>query len=402
MKQKIRKFILSEFSGVAYYQIIGAVSIFLIPIVMIKNVGLNEYAPYAVFTLYTSALCGIADFGFLNGIQKLKFENKIDNNIFTVMFALILIVIFIATYLMLNTLVYVNNQFHFISYDFKDLHILFILAGSNIYSSFITYFSRNLNSFKKDVNLIFLTRILNLIIVLMLQEKDIRIQFLILQIINSIILILYLVMKFKKFRTKIQIRDLIKKFRFNKNIYNSFIQKLQELSQNRLEVLIIPFILTPSEVSILLILLNIFSVTNLLNQSFNNLNFTRMPSLKFRRINLYSLILLIFLTLIISTGMYFLKFSGTAFMLLLYSAIYNYFASINQRNSLLLNLAGMPSIVNSMNFTFLSLRFFAIIFNQESPIYAFFLLALLGAFQSYAIAAIRFRDGIKTSFIHIR
>jgi hypothetical protein len=67
-----------------------------------------------------------------------------------------------------------------------------------------------------------------------------------------------------------------------------------------------------------------------------------------------------------------------------------------------LNLAGMPSIVNSMNFTFLSLRFFAIIFNQESPIYAFSLLALLGAFQSYAIAAIRFRDGIKTSFIHIR
>ena len=91
MKQKIKKLILSEFSGVASYQIMGAVSIFLIPIIMIKNVGLNDYAPYALFILYTSALCGIADFGFLNGIQKLKFEKKLNNKIFTVMYSLILI-----------------------------------------------------------------------------------------------------------------------------------------------------------------------------------------------------------------------------------------------------------------------------------------------------------------------
>jgi hypothetical protein len=402
MKQKIKKLILSEFSGVASYQIMGAVSIFLIPIIMIKNVGLNDYAPYALFILYTSALCGIADFGFLNGIQKLKFEKKLNNKIFTVMYSLILILIYITTYLMLNTLVYTNNHFQLINYDFNDLQILFVLAGSNIYSSFITYFSRNFNTFNKGAILIFSIRILNLVIVLMIQGTDIRIQFLILQIINTIILSFYLVTKLKKYRSKIQIRDLINKFKLIKNIYNNFIQKVQELLQNRLEVLIIPFILTSSEVSILFILLNIFSVTNLLNQTFNNLNFVRIKTQNFVRINLYSLITLIILTLVISTGMYSFGFSGTTFILLLYSGIHNYFASINQKNSVILSLVGLPSIFNSINFIFLSLRFFSIILNQKSPIYAFLLLALLGALQSYAIAVIRSRYEIKNSFIHIR
>jgi hypothetical protein len=402
MKQKIKKLLLSEFSGVASYQVIGAVSIFLIPIIMIKNVGLNDYAPYALFILYTSALCGIADFGFLNGIQKLKFEKKINNKIFTVMYIIILMLIYIITYLMLNILVYINNHFQLINYDFNDLKTLFILAGSNIYSSFITYFSRNFNSFNKGAILIFSIRVLNLAIVLIIQGTDIRIQFLILQIINTIILIFYLVIKLKKYRYKIQIRELVNKFKLNKNIYNNFIQKGQELLQNRLEVLIIPFILTSSEVSILFILLNIFSVTNLLNQTFNNLNFARIKSQNFARINLYSLITLIILTLIISTGMYSLRFSGTTFILLLYSGIYTYFASINQRNSVILSLAGLPSIFNSINFVFISSRFFSVILNQESPIYAFLLLVLLGALQSYAIATVRYKYEFKNRLINSR